>query len=758
MFQKMYLENNKEAQEIPSQRVYAEGVKSRKLDFQFYWRALTKHKWPIALFTALMTAGAIFATLLAKPIYEASATLLLESQRANITSIEGLVASEDESVDYYGTQLAILRSRGLAERVLLTLETEAKNGTLDLASHFESSDFNERLNAFKESIRVSPVVKTKLITIKYESANPEFAALVANSVANEYIQSGLDRRNEFKGVASAWMDERVAELKLEMEKSEDALLAFKKANGLVDLNGGVGRLTEQELLSTSSELAAVNIELSSARDLYRKVQSFKASSPQSLESLPFVQNDALVRSTQNELGQIQRDLNESRNRYGPKHPRIVDTESRLATIRATLNRHISRTVTTFENDYQLLNQRVASLKANLEQGKENIQVMGEKRLTMEALERDVAANRDQYNGLFDRIMETRTTDGLDEANAVVAEAAWVPSDPVKPNKLLIVGLTILGAFMFASAVAFLLSFLDDTVTSTEDIEKRLKTRLLGVLPLVNDKSLKGKGVLPLTPNDVSTASETYSEAVNTCRTALSVRNEREFGEDREFKVLLVTSSIPDEGKSTVALNLAHSFGQLERTLLIDCDLRKPSIAGALGIPAISVGLSSLLTQKPPVEHFIQRDVSDSFDCLTSGPLTEQPLEMLASDKFAKILELLKQRYDKIIIDSAPTHVVSDALVLSKLVDSVLYVVKPHKTPIKLIHSGLSRLEQAGASVAGVCVSQVDINKSHTYGGIEFHGFGINYQYGSHYRSDYQGAKLSKANLQTVSVHKPNRAA
>jgi len=318
--------------------------------------------------------------------------------------------------------------------------------------------------------------------------------------------------------------------------------------------------------------------------------------------------------------------------------------------------------------------------------------------------------------------------------------------------LLIVGLTILGAFMFASAVAFLLSFLDDTVTSTEDIEKRLKTRLLGVLPLVNDKSLKGKGVLPLTPNDVSTASETYSEAVNTCRTALSVRNEREFGEDREFKVLLVTSSIPDEGKSTVALNLAHSFGQLERTLLIDCDLRKPSIAGALGIPAISVGLSSLLTQKPPVEHFIQRDVSDSFDCLTSGPLTEQPLE------FAKILELLKQRYDKIIIDSAPTHVVSDALVLSKLVDSVLYVVKPHKTPIKLIHSGLSRLEQAGASVAGVCVSQVDINKSHTYGGIEFHGFGINYQYGSHYRSDYQGAKLSKANLQTVSVHKPNRAA
>lgn len=801
MLQKMYSENYTESQDSLSQSVYSEGLSSRKMDFQFYWRALSKNKWPITLFTSVMTAAAIFFSQLSMPVYEAKATLLLESQRANITSIEDLVGTEEDSADYYGTQLAILKSRALAERVVQQLEQQENiskdqfsellapsmlnqlksrfglgdtaandngssdepittvtaavvpEGAVDSSERQKVKKFNETLKHFRQAMSVNPVVKTKLITISYESTDPEFAALAANAIAAEYIASGLERRKEFKDSASAWMDGRVAELKFEMERSEDALLAFKKENGLVDLNGGVGRLNEQELLSTSAELAAVNSELSNARDMYRKIQSFKNSSPELLETLPFVQNDNLVRSVQNDLGEAQRDIFEARNRYGEKHPVIIDAQSRLKSLRTSLNGHIDRTVTTFENDFQLLNQRVASLRGKLEAGKQNIQVVGQKRITMEALEREVAVNRDQYRGLFNRIIETRTTDGLDEANALVTEAAWVPAFPIKPNKAFIVAFALFGSLLLAAVFAFLREFLDDTVISTADIERRLKTKLLGVLPLVSGGLFQGKTEKPLTPEDVTKASETYTEAVNTCRTALSVNQQRKSRGDEEFKVILVTSSIPNEGKSTVALNLAYSYGQLERTLLIDCDLRKPSIAGALGIDSNAVGLSTLLTQKPPVEDFIQRDILDSFDCLTSGPNSSQPLEMLASDKFAKILELLRLRYDKIIIDSAPTHVVSDALVLSKLADSVLYVLKPHETPIKLIHNGLSRLSEAGAPVAGVCVSQVDINKSKAVGGLEFHGFGINYQYGSHYRNIGETTKLERANLRSQEIRR-----
>ena len=786
MLQKYYIDDLKEVRDISSQGKNSPRVSPKKLDFLFYWVALNNKKWPIVFFTAFMTVVAILYTLVATPVYAANATLLLESQKANIVSIEDLVSSEQESIDYYGTQYAILKSRALAERVLNQLELEdsisktqfsetlvpseskkllgfipnpfrsfdggdsssttqsdnvGKDGTTAFSSRYDDEQLNEIIRKFQQSLRINPVVKTKLVKVAYESTDPQFSALAANAVAEQYIESVLERRRAIKNSASEWMDVRIKELKRKLENSEEALLSFKRSNGLVNLNGDVSRLSDQQLLFTSSELATAKNELSNASDLYQKITFFETSSPELLETLPFVQSDQSVRSAKSEIGKVQRDLVELRNRYGSKHPVIIDSETKLRSLRASLGENIRRAIASFENNYQLLQQRVESLESRITSGTQNFQEIEQKKITLETLQREVSANRDQYNGLFDRITEIRTTDGLDEANAVVAEPAWVPSNPIKPNKLLVVGLVFLGSLLLSFLVSFIMEYLDDTVNGTDDIERRLKTKLLGVFPLVDSSPLlKRDDELPLTPQDVFASSETFAEAVNTCRTALSVRSET------DSKIILVASSVPNEGKSTVALNLAHSFGQLERTLLIDCDLRRPSIAKALGMPIDSPGLSSLLLGKIPLEEgetrdVMKRGVMDSFDCLLSGPIPDQPLELLASPKFAQILSALRQRYDKIIIDSAPTHVVSDALILSKLSDSVLYVVKPYATPIKLVASGLSRLADARSSieglrapVAGICISQVDLERSMSYDRLEFHGLGIDYHgYGSYYR-------------------------
>lgn len=790
MLQKMYLDDLKEMRDIDPRGKYAKGVNPKKLDFLFYWVAIINKKWWIFFFTAFMTAIAVFYTQVATPVYAANAMLLLESQKANIMSIEDLVSSEQDSLDYYGTQYAILKSRALAERVLRQIEVQENisesqfaemlaptplqqvagflskpfrlfgggdtsdnvenDRDLESNSRFTDSEFSKILVQFRKSLKISPVVKTKLVTVGYESTDPEFSALAANAIAEQYIESVLERRRALKSTASEWMDGRIKELKIKLDTSEDTLLSFKRENGLVGLNGDVSRLNDQQLLFTSSELATARNELSNANDLYEKVNLFEASSPRLLETLPFVQNDVAVRSAKAELGDAQRELVELSNRYGARHPVIVDAETKLQSLRSSLASQVRRAVATFENDYQLLQQRVEALEANVALDKENFQVIEEKKITLEAMEREVSANRDQYNELFDRITEIRTTDGLDEANAVVAEPAWVPTSPIKPNKMFIVGLVFLGSLLLSTFVSFLMEYLDDTVKSTDDIERRLKSKLLGVFPLVDKSLLRRDSELPLTPQDVVATSETFSEAVNTCRTALSVRNET------KMQIILVTSSVPNEGKSTVALNLAHSFGQLERTLLIDCDLRKPSIAKALGLPIDSPGLSNLLLGNIPLEGGEKRDVMKhgvmgSFDCLTSGPVPDQPLEMLASPNFVRVLGTLRQRYDKIIIDSAPTHVVSDALILSKLCDSVLYVVKPHETPINLVSNGLSRIADARASVpelraafAGICISQVDLEKSKSYDGLEFHGLGVDYHgYGSYYRYSDQPKRSFK---------------
>lgn len=767
MLRRMYSEDNNTVSNNQYHREFADGVGKKKLDFQFYWAALLRNKWLIICFTALMCTMALIYSSLAVPIYAAKATLLLESQKANIMSIEDLVSSEQDSNNYYGTQYAVLRSRALSERVLEYLQhsdnishvelaeilapsspevlkilaDSSKDGAASLKDRLGIATYNRIINRFRESMKISPVVKTKLVTITYESTSPVYSALVANTVAAQYIENTVEQRKLRRGDASDWMDSRIQDLKIKLEDSENELLAFKKANGLIDLNGDVSRLEDQQLLFMSRELSEAKGELSSAEDLYLKTQKYKDSSPKLLETLPYVQNNVSVRSAGSDLERAQRDINELRNRYGAKHPRVVDARSKYASLRTALNDNIARAVAVFENDYQLLQLRVETLEASIVQSKENFQGIGQQKITLDALEREATANREQYNRMFDRITEIRATDGLDEANAVISEAAWVPTNPVRPNKLIIVGIVMLASVLLAVAIAFVKEYLDDTVNKKADIEKRLKSKILGVIPVVGPGSKRAKHDGPVTPSYAADTSETFQEAVNTCRTALTINSAE------DSKVILVTSSVPNEGKSTLSLNLAYSFGKMERTLLIDCDLRRPSIAAALGAPADGSGLTNLLLGISVTPGTIQHGVWGTFDCLTSGPIPEKPQELLASEKFADGLKSLRNHYDRIIIDSPPTLVVSDAIILSQLADEVLYVVKPHETPIKLVDNGLSRLAEACASVAGICISQVDINKSKSYGDLEFHGFGLNYQgYGKYFTENEQYVEAAAIKL------------
>ena len=518
------------------------------------------------------------------------------------------------------------------------------------------------------------------------------------------------------------MNIRTDELKAKLEESEQTLLSFKKDNGLIDLSGDVARLNEQELMLDNSELAAARRDLASARSVYDEIQKIKESAPALLETLPAVQNDVLVRSVKADYGESLRELNELKNRYGDKHPRIVDAESRLESLRNILDGHINRVVTTIENDVQLQQQRVAYIEAGLARGKENIQLIGEKKIMLDALEQEVSTNRDQYNRLFNRLSETRTADGLDPANAVIAELASVPGGPIKPDKKMILALALIGSIAMSSALAFLYEFLDKTIRSTDDVERRLGAKLIGILPLVDSSSKKRKSDLLVTPWNMPTKFNPFGEAVDSCRTVLSLED------DSDFQIILITSSVPDEGKSTAALNLAYSFGQTERTLLIDSDLRRPSIGKALGLPSTTSGLSSLLIQKSSAQESLTRGVHGTFDCMTAGPITNQPLQMLTSAKFERLLQSLRQHYDRIIIDSAPIHSVSDALVLSKLSDAVVYVVKSHDTKIELARSGLSRLRESDANIAGVIVSKVDIKRLAAYDGFQYHGSYDQYGY------------------------------
>jgi len=789
---------------------------SGDVDLLHFVKVLRKHKWAIVLFTAAVTALAGYYAFTSTPVYRSTATLLIEAQGNNPIQFEELVGFDTENQDYYETQFELLRSRGLALRVIehmdlwdhpelssraaaaapepesqgflskitsilqgtqpavptslpgsdqldgtITLDlsgesvgrnestqsanagqssslfsTENEFGAADIqqsvaavlpAGEQLSSNNRQVLNRFMSRLTITPVRRTKLVRVSFESIDPAFAADVANTVGEQYIESHLDAKLELTTKASLWLNERLSELRRVLDDSEARLIDFKRENGLVDVGGSVGRLNEQELLLATTELVQAQSELASQSDLFREVQSLSGR-PDLLESIPAIQADPLVRGVKIEQGQAQRKLDELLNRYGERHPRVVDATSQLATLNTTLEGHINRAVGAISNEYNLLQQRVASIESKLAQGKQDIQAIGTKVFELDELEREVATNREIYSTFFSRITEARSADGLDNANARISDTALAALSPFKPRKQLIIALAALASLVFSALLAIAYEQLDDTIKSTRDVERKLGVKLLGILPMVKNGIFQRARELPLNPVDLEDEKGTFAESVNTIRTAVCMDDEAS-----SRKVLVVTSSLPGEGKSTTAINLAYTLSQLEKVLLIDCDMRRPSIAKVAGLDRGVAGLSSLITQSASAKQCINKGMfGGAVDVLPSGPAPDHPLELLSSKRFEKLLEQLGSHYDRIVIDSAPTQAVADALVLGRLSGGVVYCVKSHDTPVGLAKSGLQRLAQVKVPILGVVITQVDVNKIQSYGGdYDFQGYYDYYGYNTH---------------------------
>lgn len=771
---------------------------SDQLDIQHYLRILRKHKWPIVLFTAIVTVLAGYYAYTATPVYRATAIMVLVDDERGVVGFDQFVGLDTSSQDYFQTQVEIMKGPSLTRRVIDVLDLwehseltgvnespdqEAQGETNGLAAiiakakslvGLESSEsaatgaevvnglagqeadsfvlqagdtaassvrnegsridlLNNQpeltpeqknlVDSFASRFSIAPVRKTEMIQVSFESADPALAALVANTLTEEYIIRGVEDKLRENAQVATQLNERLTDLKFIVDESEDRLIAFKQANGLVDVGGSVGRLNEQELLLVTAELAQARSNLATRANLAREVQNL-AGRPELLESIPAIQRDPLVQATKIDQGQAQRNLDELLNRYGERHPRVVDASSQLQTLNTTLQGHIIRVVGSIQNDFQLAEQRVASIESELRSGKQEIQSLGTKTFELNELEREVQTNRDIYETYFNQIAQSKSVDGLSSVNARLSEPAFSPVSPFKPKKQLIIALAALSSMILSMLMAFLYEQMDDTIRSTDDIETKVGIRLLGILPMVKGGLFSKGKQLPLNPIDIPDKNIRFAESVNTVRTAITMNDAV-----KSQKIIVVTSSIPGEGKSTTSINLAYALGQQERVLLIDCDMRRPTIAKAAGLDKDVAGLSSLISNSASAKECIKRGAFDgSIDILPSGPIPTQPLELLASKRFEKILDSLLEHYDRIVIDSAPTQAVSDALVLARLSDAVIYCVKSHETSLELVKRGIARLKQVKAPIAGAVITQVDIDKITSYGG--------DYYYQGYY--DYYG--------------------
>lgn len=722
-----------------------------EIDLRVYWQVFSKYKWQIVRLTLLIGLLAFLITLSLKPSYRFTTTLLIEFEQAKVISIEEVYGISPFNRDYYQTQLGVLKSRKLAEKVVKKLNLishpafQLSNAAwwhhwlpnmwfpsdeplTDKEEKFnnEQEKFNNIVDSVMAQLSITPVRNSQLVTISFESHDAQLAADIPNTLANIYVESDLEARLEMTQKAASWLTERVDGLRQKLRKSEQALQNYMERENLVDV-AGIKSVAVKKVEQTASNLIKAHQHLAEAENVYKQVQAIRGRSSTAFESIPAVLRHPLVQNLKKAELEAESKVSEISKRYKSKHPKMIAAQAELKTIRNNTAEQIQRVIEGITKEYEVARANVNVLKRSMTQQEQEIQKINRKEYQLSVLEREVSVNRQLYDLFLTRFKETeasRDVQGLQSTIGRIVDPAVVRPIPYKPKKTLIVSISLVLGFLFATLLAFLLEYLDNTVKNAEDVEHKLELPFLGFLPKmkVNKKeSFKTQWMFLVEPKSH------FAESVRTIRTGVTLSSI-----DTPRKALVVTSSMAGEGKTTFAINQAFALGQIEKTLLIDADMRRPSIGNAFGLIAKAPGLSELVAGTRALHECIHPlEKETGVDFIPSGVIPPNPLELLASKRFKEILNQLEEQehYGHIIIDSAPTLLVSDALILAKQASGVIYVVKADTTPYQIVLKNLNRLRQLDTKILGVVLNQVDIKKLSEH-------YGNQYGYYGHQYSDY----------------------
>jgi capsular exopolysaccharide synthesis family protein len=707
------------------------------IDIRLYWEIVNRNKWGIFGLVFVVCVLAVVVVYALTPVFSATATLLIESDEANVVSIEEVYGIDSSQGEYYQTQFEILNSRKLAERVIHDLkisshaEYASKEGRgfslkslipfLPPANPWTDGQKSQSvLSQFRKNTAIEPLRGTQLVNITFESTDAELAPKVANAIGNAYIDSHLEARLELTQKAASWLTERLGGMRGQLEAAETSLQSYQESQNLVDISG-VQTLTAKELDELTRRLSEARKQATAAKSQFDAVGGSSSHYQGSWESLPGVLSDRLAQRLKEEQSSVESSFIELKKRYGPKHPKFIAADSKADSARNSFQRRVQQIVEGFQEQYEQAMADQRQVEKAIESSKLEIQDINRKNYELSQLQRAVKTNQQLYDMFFQRFQETNQTD-FAAANARFVDLAERPYVPFKPRKLLIVALAAFLSLVVGVLLALLRAALDNTIRVAEDIEDKLGQSVLGVIPFEGklDSNVFASRLY------LQKGHESFSEAIRSLRTSFVLA-----GLDKPHQITVVTSSVPGEGKTTISSNLALALGQMERVLLIDADMRRPSLATEFGLAKGTEGLAELVAGTVRLEECTHHLDELSIDLITAGAVPPNPLDLLSSRRFDTLMVELRKKYDRIIIDSAPTQAVSDSLVLSTKADALIYVVKSDSVATNAIANGLQRLMNVGAPIIGVTLNQFDARVAARYG---YHGSGSYGYYGYGYAS------------------------
>lgn len=714
-----------------------------------YFRVLIKRKWLVLSTVAVIFGVVTIATLRKTPIYDASGSIAINKTDPTLLNLKETSSGGE---DYYDpadldTEARILRSDLLALQVIKQLNLdkrpefggsgEASAASLALTTDAlqpDSESTSALLAGFKGNLRVSLVPNTRIIEIHYRSADRELAAHVVNTLINTYIEQNFKTRFESTMQASDWLSKQLVDLQMKVETSQEKLVQYQKEHEILGIDEKQNIITSK-LDELNKELTIAESERMEKESVYTLVQSTdletSTAAAISANGEGGSSSSSLMEKMREEQADLKIQVAELSTQFGPSYPKVAQLNSQLQEVETQTQLEMKKVIGRVRSQYLTALQRENMLHAALDKQKQEANKLNESAIEYSLLKRDLETNRTLYEGLLEKLKEAGVTAGLRSTNIRNVDVARIPTAPSEPNVPRNLTFALALGLTTGIGLAFLLEGMDNTVRTPEQAQMISGLPPLGIIPLGSRNSESGsRPTLSVTSSkevvELVTQSRPQSqmaESYRALRTSLLLTS---LGAPP--KVILITSALPQEGKTTTSINTAIVLAQKgTRVLLIDADLRRPSIHKTLGIGP-KTGLSNVLTGNATLQQAtIRSSILPTLFVLPAGPPPPNPAELLASSNMRDILAELREQYDHIVVDTPPTLSVTDAVVMSTRADAVVLVIRSGQTTKQALRRSREILTQVNARIAGVLLNAVNLNSPDYYYYYEYQG-----KYGQRY--------------------------
>ena len=676
----------------------------------------------------LLTGLAVLITYQLTPRYKGEVLIMIAPSKAKLVGLESLLSGVPFSQETLNSEIAILKSRRFAGRVIkkLNLDSDPEinpylqgpSGILASVKSLLGSSKKPKLPAdelrdkvlavttkrFLTYLNVKAVYQSRLLKITFSSTDPKKAARIANTIADLYLVDQLEVKFEATERATKWLSGRIINLRIAVERTERAVELYRRKHGLVK-GSGETTITTVQIGQVSSQLILAKAKHAEVKARLAQIDKL-LKSKRGIESAAEVLSSALIQRLSERESVIIGKMAELSAVYGSKHPKMIAVRAEMGDLRRKIRLEVRKIVRQVRNEVEVAQARVVSLTKSLARLEGTSSILNEKSIRLRTLEREAKANQTLLETVLARFKEATAQRGFQTPDARIISSAIVPTRPYLPKVGLFIGVAFIGSLMIGIMLVAVVEHLDTGFRSSEQIEAMTGYPVLGLIPEIETKTIERSNLTTYLDENLLSP---FVESLRGLRLSISLSNV-----DNPPKTVMVTSASPEEGKSVLAFSLARVVAASPaKVMLIDCDLRRPVVHHYFGGER-SPGLSDYLAGRATIEDILRTDQTTGLRAICAGSPVPNPSDILSSRQMKTLLQNLAETYELVVIDCPPVLAVNDARALGPTVDTVVFVTRWGKVRRETASYAVQQLAKSNVRIAGIALTRVELKKHADY--------------------------------------------